>query len=83
MIIRWLFVRPFLFLSRLQNNQNNRMIRHFALKHVLPPPFAADECGNVHVVQRRLVDELVVRELLQQGLIHGQLLKHLKQAKNG
>ena len=37
----------------------------------------------VLLVQRRLVDELVVRELLQQGLVHGQLLKHLKEAKNG
>ena len=29
-------------------------------------------------VERRLIDELNVRELLQQSLVNGQLLEHLK-----
>ena len=33
----------------------------------------------VLLVERRLVDELVVGELLQQSLVHGQLLEHLKE----
>ena len=32
----------------------------------------------VLLVERRLVDELDVCELLQQSLVHGQLLQHLQ-----